>query len=137
VTNVKLTLEQWKKILEFLRTRTDLYIGKPTTCKRFINAILFITRSGIQWRLLPKKYGHWNSIYKRFNRWTEQGIWAAMLEYFASDADMESVMIDATYIRAHSSAAAKGGIKQRKVWDGAKVASPVKSTLLSTHSEIH
>ena len=57
MTNVKLTLDQWKRILEFLRTRTDLYVGKPTDCKRFVNAILYMTRSGIQWRLLPKKYG--------------------------------------------------------------------------------
>ena len=129
MTNVKLTLEQWKRILEFLRTRTDLYIGKPTDCKRFVNAVLYMTRSGIQWRLLPKKYGKWNSIYKRFNRWSEQSIWQAMLEHFTSDADMESVMIDATHIRAHSSAAAKGGIKKNKDSDEAKVASPAKSML--------
>jgi transposase len=130
VTNVKLTPDQWKKILEFLRTRTDLYIGKPTDCKRFVNAILYMTRSGIQWRLLPTKYGDWNTVYKRFNRWAERGIWQAMLEHFTTDADMESVMIDATFIRAHSSAAAKGGIRQNKDSAEAKVASPVKSMLL-------
>ena len=53
-----------------------------------------------------------------------------MLEHFTSDADMESVMIDATHIRAHSSAAAKGGIKKNKDSDGAKVGSPAKSMLL-------
>jgi transposase len=129
VTNVKLTTEQWKRILEFLRTRTDLYIGKPTACKRFLNAVLYMTRSGIQWRLLPKKYGDWNSIYKRFSRWAERGIWQAMLEHFTNDADMESVMIDATHIRAHSSAAAKGGIKKSKDSAEAKVVLPAKSTL--------
>jgi transposase len=129
VTNVKLTPEQWKRILEFLRTRTDLYIGKPTDCKRFMNAVLYMTRSGIQWRLLPKKYGKWNSIYKRFNRWSEQNIWQALLEHFTRDADMESVMIDATHIRAHSSAAAKGGIKKNKHSAEAKAGSPVKSML--------
>ena len=77
MTNVKLTPEQWHKILAFLRTRTDLYISKPTTCKRLMNAVLYMTRSGIQWRLLPNKYGKWNTIYKRFNRWAEQGIWQA------------------------------------------------------------
>jgi transposase len=44
----------------------------------------------------------------RFNRWAKHGLWTAMLEHFASNADMESVMIDATHIRAHSSAAANG-----------------------------
>ena len=45
-----------------------------------------------------------------------------MLEHFTSDADMESVMIDATHIRAHSSAAAKGGIKNKDL-EEAKVVS--------------
>jgi transposase len=113
VTNVALTKEQWKKILEFLKTRSDLYIGQPTNCKRFINAVFWILRSGAQWRLLPRKYGDWNSIYKRFNRWSERGIWAAMFEHFAGDADMETIMLDATIVRAHSSAGVKGGMPKR------------------------
>ena len=52
-----------------------------------------------------------------------------MLEHFTSDADMESVMIDATFIRAHSSAAAKGRIKKNKDSAEARVGSPAKSTL--------
>jgi transposase len=115
VTNIKITTRQWKRILSFLETRSDLYIGKTINCKRFINAILWMTRSGAQWRLLPEKYGDWNSIYKRFNRWAEKGIWTAMFEHFTGDADMESVMIDATVVRAHSSAGVKGGIKHNKL----------------------
>jgi transposase len=127
VTNIKLTHQQWKKILEFLRTRSDLYIGKPLTCKHFITGVLWMTRSGAQWRLLPKKYGEWNAVYKRFDRWSERGIWTAMFEHFASEPDMESVMIDATIVRAHSSAAVKGGIKRRKRSGEARVASRPKS----------
>ena len=66
MSNIKLTHQQWKQILEFLRTRSDLYVGKPLTCKHFITGVLWMTRSGAQWRLLPKKYGEWNAIYKRF-----------------------------------------------------------------------
>jgi transposase len=128
VSNTKLTLEQWKKILAFLRTRTDLYVGKPTDCKRFVNAVLWMTRSGAQWRLLPKTHGDWNSVYKRFDRWAERGIWQDMLEHFAGEADMESVMIDATIVRAHSSAGVKGGIKRKKPWGAAEAASPPRST---------
>jgi transposase len=120
VTNVKLTPDQWKKILNFLRSRNDIYIGKPTDCKRFINAIFYMTRSGIQWRLLPRKYGEWNSVFKRFDRWAEKQIWQDMFDHFAQDADMESVMMDATVVRAHSAAGVKGGIKRRKRSDGAR-----------------
>ena len=114
MTNIKLTHQQWKKILEFLRTRSDLYVGKPLTCKHFITGVLWMTRSGAQWRLLPRKYGEWNAVYQRFDRWSERGIWTAMFEHFASEPDMESVMIDATIVRAHSSAAVKKGIKRTK-----------------------
>jgi transposase len=130
VTNIKITTKQWKRIRAFLETRSDIHIGQTRNCKRFINAILWMTRSGAQWRLLPEKYGDWNSIYKRFNRWAERGIWTAMFEHFANDADMESVMIDATVIRAHSSAGVKGGIKPSKPLDAARVVSPPKSMLL-------
>ena len=120
MTNIKLTHRQWKKILEFLRTRSDLYVGKPLTCKHFITGILWMTRSGAQWRLLPRKYGEWNAVYQRFDRWSERGIWTAMFEHFASEPDMESVMIDATIVRAHSSAAVKKGIKSTKPSGAAK-----------------
>ena len=84
MTNIKLTHQQWKKILEFLRTRSDLYVGKPLTCKHFITGVLWMTRSGAQWRLLPRKYGEWNAVYQRFDRWSKRGIWTAMFEHFAS-----------------------------------------------------
>lgn len=121
MSNIKLTHQQWKQILEFLRTRSDLYVGKPLTCKHFITGVLWMTRSGAQWRLLPKKYGEWNAVYKRFDRWSERGIWTEMLEHFASQPDMESIMIDATIVRAHSSAAVKKGIRRRKPSGAAKV----------------
>lgn len=129
MSNDKLTLIQWKKILGFLRTRSDLYVGQPLKCKHFVNGVLWMTRSGSQWRFLPKKYGDWNSVYKRFDRWSKRGIWTDMFEHFASDPDMESIMIDATIVRAHSSAGAKGGIKTSKRWEEAREVSPPKSML--------
>jgi transposase len=71
---ITLSDEQWQKILPFLRTCSHIYVGQEDECRRFLDAVLWITRSGAQWRLLPDGYGNWNSIYKRFARWSTQGV---------------------------------------------------------------
>ena len=74
MANLELMPCQWSKIRSSLRSRSDLYIGNEEQCRLFVTGVLWITRSGAQWRLLPAEYGRWNSVYKRFAAWCDRGI---------------------------------------------------------------
>lgn len=131
MTTVELGDDQWSKVLEFLRSCPEIYVGQEEECQRFVEAVLWMARSGAQWRLLPEKYGKWNTIYKRFARWCEKGVWEEMLHHFAHDPDMEHLIIDSTVVRAHPCAAGasqKRVVRGHRLWDAAGVGSAPKST---------
>ena len=113
MSEVKLKAREWRRIRAFLDESPQVYVGQEKQCRRFVEGVLWMLRSGAQWRLLPKQYGNWNSVYKRFCRWSERGVWQTMFEHFADDPDMEHVMMDSSVIRAHACSAgaskAKGG----------------------------
>ena len=104
-TIIKIREDKWIKIFEYLKNCPGVYVGKEVECKRFIEAILWIVRSGAQWRMLPESYGNWNSVYKRFSRWCDKNIWEGMHQHFVKDPDMEWLILDSTVIRAHPCAA--------------------------------
>ena len=117
MSEVKIKPKQWRKIGAFLDESPQVYVGQEKQCRKFVEGVLWMLRSGSQWRLLPKKYGNWNSVYKRFDRWSERDIWQAMFEHFADDPDMESVMMDSSVVRAHACSAGaphkKGGNRRK------------------------
>lgn len=101
--------EQWDKIKALLP-------GKPGDPGRaaednrgFINAVLWIAKTGAPWRDLPERFGEWNSVFQRFNRWSKRGVWGRLLQVW-QDPDMECLMLDSTVIRAHQHAA--GALKK-------------------------
>ena len=102
---VKLTDDEWQKILPVLKSCPEIRLGAGRDLRRFLEAVLWITRSGSQWRLLPKQYGKWNSVFKRFDRWSEIGIFEKLFAHLSSDRDLEHLLIDSTVVRAHACAA--------------------------------
>ena len=106
---------QWAKIYAYLSQFSEIYVKNEADCRRFVEAVFWIARSGAQWRLLPPEFGAWNTVYRRFADWADKGIWYKMLYYFQVDADMEYIMVDSTILRAHACATPKKSIRNRKV----------------------
>ena len=131
MATVELPGEQWSKILQFLRSCPEVYVGQETDCRSFMEGVLWVARSGAQWRLLPEKYGKWNSIYRRFARWCDKGVWEPMHHHFIHDPDLKHLIIDSTIVWAHPCAAGaspKTEVKGHRPWAGAEAGSAPKST---------
>ncbi|WP_026220901.1 IS5 family transposase [Thiofilum flexile] len=100
-----LTDEQWEVLHQVLQDHPRVYVGRPDHCRLFLNAVLWILRSGSQWRSLPPEYGHWNSVFKRYNRWAALGVWEALFQAVQVEPDLQEGCIDSTVVRAHACAA--------------------------------
>lgn len=92
--------------LSEFNTREGLAYEAGEKAEDFLRrAIWYISRTGCQWRFVPTYYGHWGGLHKRFLRWAKKEIWERLFENLKIDPDLETVMIDASIIRAHACAA--------------------------------
>ena len=89
--------------------------------RRFINGVFWILRTGAPWRDLPPFYGKWGTVYQRFRRWRDKGIWEKLLEILVDEPDFEWLMIDASHCKVHPHAAgARGGNQDMSRTKGAQ-----------------
>ena len=96
---------EFEAIFEILRKIKKIHVKSKAKIRKFMEAITYICRAGCQWRLLPKCYGNWRSIHKRFKYWSTLKVWERLFESSQIEPDMEWVMIDSTIVRAHASSA--------------------------------
>ena len=103
--------------------------------RRYFEGMVWMARTGAQWRHLPDEYGNWNSVFRRYRRWVTTGVFDAMLETLAEavERDMSADMIDSTVVRAHHCAVGlKKGIRTPRRSGARVAASPPSSTPAAT-----
>ena len=78
-----LTDEQWELLQSLLPERPWSPGGPgrpPCDVRLVVNGILYLNKTGCQWRLVPQEFGHWSTIYGYFKRWRRDGVWARLME---------------------------------------------------------
>ena len=112
--SARLSDAQWDRISGLIIGRPDQRGSTGRDNRMFVEGVLWIVRTGSPWRDLPEAFGEWNSVFRRFSRWSAKGVWLRMFEALADDPDFEYLIIDSTIVRAHQHAGgAKGGLKIR------------------------
>ena len=112
----ELTKGQWERIKELLPPERAGKRGRPRKDDRnMLNGMLWIVRSGAQWREMPEAYGPWQSVYARFAKWRDDGTLEAIFRALSADADMENLSLDSTCIKVHERANGGGEATDKAV----------------------
>jgi len=113
--------DQWERLKDFVPGGRKGKRGPRSNNRLFLNALLWMTRSGGRWRDLPERFGPYQTVKRCYYRWIEMGVLDKVLSTLIQEADLEWLMIDSTIVRAHSQAAGarrkKGGLMP-KDWGG-------------------
>jgi len=111
---------QWERIAPLLPGKAGDPGRSGNNNRCFLEAVLWIARTGSPWRDLHPDFGLWNSIFRRFRRWATKGVFESLFKELSGDPDFEYAMIDGTIVRVHQhGAGAKGGLKIRRSADRA------------------
>lgn len=129
-----LTDSMWNQIQSVLTT-VKTKVGRPPDQqdRMFIEAVLYVARTGLPWRDLPSELGDWSAVYNRLRRWKNNGTWERLWQQLQADelSLADNLFIDSTCVRAHQHAAGalkKKADKRIKPLGGVEVGSPRKST---------
>src|SRR5689334_5174375 len=126
----RMTEEDWATVLEVFRACRSRRGAKGRNDRIFLEAVHYFCVHNITWRALPAECGNWNSIWKRFWRLSQAGVFEAFFDALAGMSRTAHLveMFDSTVVRAHVAAAgAKGGRTARR-WAARAGGSPPRST---------
>ncbi len=117
----ELTDDQWTRLEPLLPPQRPP-TGKPNRDHRtIVNGMVWRLRTGAPWRDLPERYGPWETVYSRFRRWRQAGIWDRVLAAVQAEGDTAGALdwrlhfVDGSTVRAHQHAAGakKGAVPKR------------------------
>jgi transposase len=104
--------EQWERVGPLLPGKKGDRGRSGKDNRLFLEAVLWIVRTGSPWRDLPESFGNWFSVWKRFRRWALKGVFERIFAALSANPDFEYALIDGTIIRVHQhGTGAKGGLK--------------------------
>jgi transposase len=128
--------DQWERIKDLLPGKaTDRGVTAKDN-RLFLEAVLWIGRTGAPWRDLPAELGNWHTTFTRFSRWAKAGVWDCMFEAISQDRDLEEVMLDSTAVRAHQHAAGAKKNTAHRLWVALAAVSEPKFTASLMRSAI-
>lgn len=104
-----LTDEQWERIKALLPGKAGDPGRSGKDNRLFVDAVLYVAKTGIPWRDLPERFGNWNSVWRRFDRWCEKGVWESIAMELG-EFDFEELQLDSSSIKVHL--AAVGGRRE-------------------------
>ncbi len=93
---------EFKVRLRLLQQDPVVRMGSPTALRRFLHGVHYLLRTGIPWRDLPRRFGHWNSIFRRYRRWCLAGVWERLVAACAEERMHPCrVHLNTTHVRSH------------------------------------
>jgi len=100
-----------------------------------LNDISYILRTGTPWRDLPERYGPYTTVYNRYVRWGQRGVWRGIFEVLAEECEDALIFIDGSIVKAHRAAAGEKRGSWRRVLDAHEEVAQVKFTKRSEVDE--
>ena len=105
----------WEKVASLLPGKASDPGATARDNRLFLEAVLWRVRTGVPWRDLPGGFGRWNSVFQRFRRWVEGGVFERVFGCLSGEPDFGYALIDGTIVTAHQKASgARGGPGTRR-----------------------